>query len=81
MFKYIVIPGYVTSENDGQRHFVGPKALMQLYGVNPSDCIIVSDEQYVYSRLKGCRGTFLKLKPKYNGDNYTLDKCPKVTRC
>lgn len=31
--------------NDGQRHFIGFGALTWLYGVNPSECIRVSEDQ------------------------------------
>lgn len=35
MIRYVVIPGYVISQHDKQRHYVGPMALIQLYGVDP----------------------------------------------
>lgn len=42
--KYAVCPGYVTSANDGQRHFIGFGALTWLYGVKPSECLHVTSE-------------------------------------
>jgi len=38
--KYLVCPGYVTSQNDGDTHFVGARELMELYRVNPELCVI-----------------------------------------
>lgn len=42
--KYAVVPGYVTSVNDGQKHWIGFGALTWLYGVKPSECIRIDDE-------------------------------------
>lgn len=38
-----VYPGYVRSRTDGDRHFIGAAALMQLYGLNPHTTKIVGD--------------------------------------
>lgn len=42
--KYAVVPGYITSVNDGQKHWIGFGALTWLYGVRPSECIKVDNE-------------------------------------
>jgi len=42
--KYAVVPGWVTSVNDGQRHWIGFGALTWLYGVNPAECVKVDNE-------------------------------------
>lgn len=31
--RLVLCGGYATSESDGQRHYVGPMALLHLYGV------------------------------------------------
>jgi hypothetical protein len=36
--RYLLVPGYVTSANDGQRHFVSGAQLASLYGVSLSEC-------------------------------------------
>jgi hypothetical protein len=41
MIKYRVHPGYVWSRNDGQRHWVNAKRLMELHRVDPRECIVV----------------------------------------
>lgn len=42
--KYAVCPGYVRSENDGDRHYIGFSALVRLYGVDPTECLLVSPQ-------------------------------------
>lgn len=37
--KYLVVAGWVRSANDGEHHWVNPSQLMQLYQVNPRDCM------------------------------------------
>lgn len=36
--KYVIAPGFVISQKDGQRHYVGAMALLQLYGVDAREC-------------------------------------------
>ena len=38
--KYILFPGYVVSEYDGQRHYITAGQLARLYGVPLSKCLI-----------------------------------------
>lgn len=38
--KYVLCPGYVTSKNDGQRHYVGYHELTNLYGVELRECVV-----------------------------------------
>ena len=40
--KYIVVPGYIRSINDGDKHFITGEQLIRLYKVNPKECVIVS---------------------------------------
>ena len=63
---YAVVPGYVTSKTDGQKHWITAQALMQLYGVSPKECYIVTETEVPYIP-PGC----IVLYPKYDGD-YTL---------
>ena len=69
MIKYIVHPGYVRSKNDRDKHFISYDRLIELYGVNPKECV---DARSEYSRSKPCEDC-IDLKPKYDG-NYTLPK-------
>ncbi len=40
MYKYALHPGYVYA-NDGDRHWITCARLIELYKVNPKDCISV----------------------------------------
>ena len=42
--KYLVIPGNVISQNDGQKHRIGPFRLITLYGVLNEECVIGSEK-------------------------------------
>lgn len=66
--KYLVVEGYVDSRNDGDRHFISGRRLIELYNVNPSECLIIKKDEFDLS-LKHRNLTILT--PKYNGD-YTL---------
>lgn len=35
----MLMPGWVRSANDHDRHFIGYGALIRAYGLNPADCI------------------------------------------
>ena len=37
---YAVHPGWVTSKNDGDRHYVGYEQLIRLYGLDRQRCIL-----------------------------------------
>ncbi len=41
--RYVVIGGIVRSKNDDQLHYVGPKRLCDLYGVDREECILALD--------------------------------------
>lgn len=42
--KYLVIPGWIKSANDGEVHWVGASTLMRLYRVNPAECVIAASK-------------------------------------
>jgi hypothetical protein len=66
--RYAVHPGYVTSRNDGQDHYLGFMRLCQLYRVAPAECVDMSQE-------KNWRGidvsNLVRLTPRSDG-NYAL---------
>jgi hypothetical protein len=43
--KYAICPGWITSRNDGNRHFIGFANLVKLYGVDLAECVLVTDGQ------------------------------------
>ena len=67
---YILYPGFVTSKNDGQEHFIGYAQLIELYKVNPQFC-------RNGNKMANWHAVFpnaLKLAPRYDGD-YDLRNC------
>ncbi len=71
--KYLVIADYVTSKNDGQRHFITCNQLMQLYAVHEEECICAeSSVRGVYSPpleyYQKRYGPLTILRPRYDGD-------------
>jgi hypothetical protein len=73
--KYVICPGKVTSQNDGQRHYIGYMQLMRLYGVDPRECEIHEPAPWwpeSYYRIAEERQRGLpRLGPRYDG-NYKL---------
>ena len=64
---YVLHPGYVTSKNDGDRHFIDAPTLAKLYGVPLHQCLI-----YDIRRPENIKGfvdnpNFKHLRPRYNG--------------
>ncbi len=64
--KYVICPGWVESQTDGDRHFIGAARLMQLYGVSPAECFV--ERAWPFRPLPE---GLIPLGPRYRGD-YTL---------
>lgn len=64
--KYLVCPGEVTSRTDGDTHYIGAARLMDLYRVNPSECMVLRGP---YIRI--LHDGLIKLHPRWSGD-YSL---------
>lgn len=45
MIRYVIHPGYVFSKNDGQCHYINGRQLIRLYGLNPAECVIASEQK------------------------------------
>ena len=39
MTTYVLVPGYVISKRDYDKHYINAKQLQRLYRVNPANCI------------------------------------------
>ena len=77
MTRYILHPGYVTSKNDGERHYISGLRLMQLYGVNRRDCTIIEGDGFrSLSKYRGQPGD-VHLHPRRDGD-YRLPVLPET---
>lgn len=66
MIRYVIHPGHVYSKNDGQLHYINGRQLMRLYGLNPAECVIAS-EQNGWCAPAGC----IHLSPRSSG-NYQI---------
>lgn len=46
--RFLVIPGWVFSRNDGDKHWVSIGDLMKLHHVNPDECLVFNEMWDVY---------------------------------
>lgn len=67
MKRWVVIPGAVVSQEDGETHFIGAQQLMNLYGVPRKECVVVGDTDFIPPAHRHLP----KLRPRYDGD-YSL---------
>ena len=65
-------PGFVYSKYDGDRHYIGVGELASLYGVNPSDCIVVRNEDSIKGHTE--QPGDIHLRPRYDGNYAWLPK-------
>lgn len=77
MKKYIVHPGPVRSEKDGDIHFISHRQLMRLYNVDPSECVIISWRDPVPNLIRRQHPGAIDLYPDPSG-MYALP-LPEVT--
>jgi len=64
--KYLIYPGRIISQADGQLHFIKAKELMKLYAVNPMECVVNSRFNHIPKK------DLINLHPRYYGD-YKVD--------
>jgi hypothetical protein len=73
--KYVLCPGFVTSKNDGDRHYINAYELARLYNVSVDDCEIYDPAPWwppsFYRYAREDFKDLLWLKPRYSG-NYSL---------
>ena len=73
--RYVLMPGYVVSKNDGDRHYVSAAQLAFLYKVDMRDCYIYNPDNYrtesEFRMAQERMADLIKLAPRYDGD-YTL---------
>lgn len=72
--KYLLCPGYVISQTDGELHFVGERQLAELYGVPMSQCVVRPERAFGRFGWRPPAGA-IELRPRYDG-NYTLPADP-----
>ena len=69
---YVLKPGMVTSQTDGQHHYISAKALAHLYGVRLDQCEVCEPRDWrvpYHYRMAAerCNG-LIELAPRYDGD-------------
>jgi len=70
--KYAIHPDFVTSNYDGDRHYISFQQLARLYGVNPQDCIVWDASRP--DTFRGRRyGDYTHLYTRQDGDYKILD--------
>ncbi len=68
--RFLLFGETISSMTDGQLHYISPHRLMQLYQLNPEECVFVEENSYEYiSMMRGRRiADFICLRPRYKGD-------------
>jgi len=72
MKKYVVIPGYVRSPNDGDEHYITPTMLARLFRVPLAECIIIDSAHTTEGFI--IPPDLPVLRPRNSG-NYDLERC------
>lgn len=67
MKRYAIHPGIVDSKTDRDSHYISSNALMRLYNLAPSQCIIWDEDRP--DTIRGRRWEdYIHLFPRYHGD-------------
>jgi hypothetical protein len=78
-YKYVVKPGWVTSKNDGQQHYIGAMQLIRLYQVDPRLCYVYEPTprwtRWDAEEAKRIMKDLIPLVPRYDG-NYRVPTSP-----
>ena len=70
----MVCPNWVVSKTDGDMHYIGAIKLMELYHVNPAECIVCKPsprQRDRYYQFPEKDKTLIKLTPRHDG-NYEI---------
>ena len=67
---YVLCPGYVVSRTDGQAHYVEASELSRLYGLRPTDRVMILLDTHGYRRLPD----EIILEPRSDGNYYDVHK-------
>ena len=66
--KYLLVEGFVTSKNDGDRHFISAEQLRRIYRIRKQDCDVVRyNEPHFMKEEKYSRNYKKILYPRYDG--------------
>lgn len=71
MKKYALCPGFVTSDTDGQRHYIGAGRLADLYGVPMAECVVFDPN--MPHLMRGVKATgLIFLRPRHHREDYKV---------
>ena len=70
--RYVLMPGYIQSRNDGQAHYINAEKLSALYGVKLQECFVYDRYNPEHRFWRAEKGDIL-LRPRWDGD-YQLPK-------
>lgn len=71
--KYLVLPNIIPSKHDNDKHYITADMLIELYKVNPKECICIRQTKDLLSYTQDYIDSLIILRPKYNG-NYAIPK-------
>lgn len=73
--KYVLCPGFVKSNTDGQTHYIDALVLASLYGVHPRECDVYEPASWwtprYWQEIEKRQAGMFRLTPRVDG-NYTL---------
>jgi hypothetical protein len=77
--RYALHAGFVTSQTDGQKHFIDPQKLAKLYGVTWGECVVIRQDTLTRFR----HPELVQLHPRDDGDYQLPDvrKTVSSTEC
>ena len=61
--KYLLCPGWVTSQTDGQHHFISASRLARLYNVRMDECEVFEPDARPLAKHAG----LIRLTPRFDG--------------
>ena len=64
--KRIIIGDYVSSQHDGQTHYINAMNLCRLYGFNPNECVLAESNRP--KTLLGLSKDLPRFTVRYYGD-------------
>lgn len=62
--KYAISPGFIMSANDSDEHFVSAKRLIELYGVDTMECVVVTQSN---RKILSVDRSLTWLMPRFDG--------------
>ena len=71
MIKYLVLPGEIKLQTDGEIRYISAGKLMYLYGVPISECIVIRKQADRKWKLRNINRDLIPLRPQFDG-NYSL---------